>query len=169
MEFFWSVCIVSQLMERIRVNGVDALMRGAPLNERVRDFLSGRIGQRFVAFGGGSRVYVGSWEIDGERLWLVSAALYGVLLFDLVAHPGVRLPDGVEHLSLPRFRGLMREMFPGHDGRVLADWYTGSILVEYGQELEDSRLSMYGPEREFGQIIDIDRGRVVSVRPRESK
>ncbi len=32
-------------MERIRVNGVDALMRGAPLNERVRDFLSGRIGQ----------------------------------------------------------------------------------------------------------------------------
>jgi hypothetical protein len=57
-------------------------------------------------------------------------------------------------------------LFPGSNGRVLAEWYTGALHLPEGKVLKYE----YGPPSvfEFDRIIDIRRGRVVGEHVRRN-
>lgn len=57
-------------------------------------------------------------------------------------------------------------LFPGSNGRVLAEWYTGSLHLPEGKVLEQE----YGPPSlfEFDRVIDIRGGRAVGEHVRRN-
>ena len=87
------------------------------------------------------RGYVGTWEIAGDRLYLVR--LEGNLLDD-------------ESVSI-------ETIFPGWPNRVFAHWYTGTLTVPLGDMLHYEHIG-YGRLHEETLFIDIERGVVTGLR-----
>jgi hypothetical protein len=81
------------------------------------------------------RGYVGSWEIIADRLYLTG--LSG------------RLEGGG--------RASLEMVFPGFHDRVFAHWYSGSIRLPQGRQLEYVHMG-YGSTYEQDLLLTIERG-----------
>jgi hypothetical protein len=91
------------------------------------------------------RGYVGDWEILGNRLYLV--ALCGTL------------EDGRE-VSL-------ETVFPGFPDRVFAHWYSGTLRVPQGKQLEYVHMG-FGSVYERNLFLEIEQGVLVGTRVRHN-
>jgi hypothetical protein len=87
------------------------------------------------------RGYVGTWEIRNNRLYLI--ALHGTLM------------DGSE-ANLATF-------FPDFPDRVFAHWYTGTLRVPQGKQLEYVHMG-YASVHERDLFIEIEKGIVQTTK-----
>ncbi|MBL0421879.1 hypothetical protein JI739_16135 [Ramlibacter sp. AW1] len=81
------------------------------------------------------RGYVGRWEIAGDRLYLT--ALQGLLEDGSLASLGV--------------------LFPHSHGRVFAEWYSGTLRVPMGRQIEYVHMG-YASRYEKDLFLKIDQG-----------
>ena len=91
------------------------------------------------------RGYVGSWEILENRLYLVG--IEGTV-------------EGGEEATLGTF-------FPDFPDRVFAHWYSGSLRIPQGKQLEYVHMG-YASTFERDLFLDIERGVVVAKRVRQN-
>ncbi len=85
------------------------------------------------------RGYMGTWQIDEGKLWLI--ALEG------------KLKDGTD--------SQVTTLFPDTSGPVLADWFSGTLRIPQGELLEyvhSGFKSIY--ERDL--LLEVDKGCIVS-------
>lgn len=135
--------MTAQIPEQLRYEGEDLAMCTNPLNDF---FAMGGVNPRF-----GSnctalwRGYVGRWDIVDGRLYLVG--LHGTL------------EDGTE--------ASLATIFPDFPERVFAHWYSGTIRIPRGKELEYVHMG-YGSKFERDLLLDVERGVVKSTRTRHN-
>jgi hypothetical protein len=96
---------------------------------------------------GNWRGYVARWTIDGDRLYLTDIRSY-----------------------IRGKRITLRQLFPGRvrDRRVLADWYSGSLRVPDGKQLQYVHMG-YGSTYERDIIYHVKQGRVISRRTLDNR
>lgn len=136
--------MTTQTPEMLRYEGEDLETRSTPL-------------EAYFALTGGKpffdsicsamwRGYVGRWEIVDGRLYLVELS-------------GGTMNGGTE-ISLAAF-------FPGFPDRVFAHWYSGTIRLPQGRELESLHRRDYSIfERDL--FLSLERGIVKSTRVRHN-
>ena len=89
------------------------------------------------------RGYLGTWEIRGNRLYLIKI------------RASVESEDGNRYASLG-------DLFPGFPKRVFAHWYSGTLQIPQGDEIQtdyDSFESLF--ERDL--LIEIENGVVMKT------
>lgn len=91
------------------------------------------------------RGYVGSWEIVDDRLYLVK--LRGTL------------KSGAE--------ATLATIFPDFPDRVFAHWYSGTIRIPQGKQIEYVHMG-YESVFERDVFLDIERGVIVGTRVRHN-
>ena len=89
------------------------------------------------------RGYYGTWEIVGDRLYLIG--IRGVMA------------DGSD--------ASLGKVFPDFPDRVFAHWYTGELRLPQGERLKYVH-SGFSSSYERDLFIEIDRGMVISTRVR---
>jgi hypothetical protein len=93
------------------------------------------------------RGYIGTWEVLGERLYLV--AIHKLVL------------KGTE-------TNLLETVFPGYPDRVFAHWYSGTLRIPQGNTLKYVHMG-YQSTYERDMLIDVERGVIGDVRIRENE
>lgn len=134
--------MTAQFSEKLRYEGQDWQMHTEPL----RDYLA-REGITFnptIESTALRRHYIGSWEIIDDRLFLV----------------GISGESNEKEISL-------EALFPGHSGKVFADWFTGTIRAPYGRLLKYVHGG-YASQYERDLLLEVDRGVVRERRVREN-
>jgi len=131
--------MTAQIAERLRYKGEDVAMCTNPLDDY---FAKTGVSPHFVPNCSALwRGYVGRWEIVDDRLYLIG--LDGTL-------------EGGAKASI-------ETIFPGFEDRVFAHWYSGTIRIPQGKELEYVHMG-YGSTFERDLFLDVDRGVVVATR-----
>ena len=135
--------MTAQIAEKLRYQGEDVAMCTNPLSDY---FAMGGTNPRFESNCTALwRGYVGSWEIVDDRLYLVG--LTGTL------------EDGAE--------ASLATIFPEFPERVFAHWYSGTIRIPQGKQLEYVHMG-YGSTYERDLFLDVERGVVVTTRERQN-
>jgi len=91
------------------------------------------------------RGYVGTWEIVGDRLYIVS--LKGTL------------KDGTA--------ATLESVFPGYTERVFAHWYTGTLRLPEGERLKYVHMG-YSSIYERDHFLSVQKGIVVGSHVRQN-
>jgi len=131
--------MTAQIAERLRYQGDDVAMCTNPLDDY---FAMTGVSPHFVPNCSALwRGYVGRWEIADDRLYLIG--LDGTL-------------EGGAKASI-------ETIFPGSEDRVFAHWYSGTIRIPQGKELEYVHMG-YGSTFERDLFLDVERGVVVATR-----
>ena len=131
--------MTAQIAERLRYQGEDVAMCTNPLSDF---FAMGGFNPRFESNSTALwRGYVGRWEIVDGRLYLVE--LHGTL------------EDGAE--------ASVATIFPDFPDRVFAHWYSGTIRIPQGKQLEYVHMG-YGSTFERDLLLDLERGVVKNTR-----
>jgi hypothetical protein len=131
--------MTAQIAEKLLYQGERVAMCTNPLNDY---FVMGGFNPRFESTSTALwRGYVGSWEIVADRLYLVD--LSGTL------------EDGSD--------ATLETVFPGFPDRVFAHWYSGTVRIPQGKQLEYVHMG-YASKFERDLFLDIERGVVVSTR-----
>ncbi len=135
--------MTAQIAENLLYEGAKVSMCTEPLNDYF--LLSGN----YPRFDSNSsalwRGYIGSWEINERRLYLVE--LEGVL------------EDGTDV--------TLGTLFPDFPERVFAHWYSGTIRIPQGKQLRYVHMG-YGSTFEQDLFLEIDQGIVTSTRIRNN-
>lgn len=128
--------MTAQISEKIIYEGERHAMCTNPLDE----FLSlANLGIDFESTSTALwRGYVGTWEIKGDRLYLVEL--------------GGRLKNGAE--------ATLETVFPGFADRVFAHWFTGEIRLPQGKILNYVHMG-YGSTYERDLLLNIVDGVVI--------
>ncbi len=135
--------MTAQIAEKLLYQGQRVAMLTNPLNDY---FAMGGFNPRFESRSTALwRGYVGGWEIVDERLYLVS--LDGTL------------EDGTD--------ATLETVFPGFPDRVFAHWYSGSVRIPQGKQLEYVHMG-YASKFEQDLFLEIERGVVVATRVRQN-
>ena len=135
--------MTAQIAERLHYQGEDVAMCTNPLSDY---FAKGGTNPRFECNCTALwRGYVGSWEIVDDRLYLVG--LSGTL-------------EGGADATLAT-------IFPDFPDRVFAHWYSGTIRIPQGKQLEYVHMG-YGSTFERDLFLDIERGVIVATRVRHN-
>ena len=135
--------MTAQIAERLRYQGEDLAMCANPLSHY---FSMGGINPRFKSNCTALwRGYVGSWEIVDDRLYLI--CLNGTL------------EDGTD--------ASLATIFPEFPDRVFAHWYSGTIRIPQGKQLEYVHMG-YRSTFERDLFLDVERGVVVATRMRHN-
>ena len=135
--------MTAQIAERLHYQGEDVAMCTNPLSDY---FAMGGFNPRFESNSTALwRGYVGRWEIVDGRLYLVE--LRGTL------------EDGTE--------ASVATIFPDFPDRVFAHWYSGTIRIPQGKQLEYVHMG-YGSTYERDLFLDVERGVVVTTRERQN-
>ena len=135
--------MTAQIAERLRYLGEEHALCTNPLND-------------YFSMGGNDpgfestcsalwRGYVGTWEIIADRLYLIG--LQGTL------------KDGTE--------ASLATLFPGFPTRVFAHWYSGSLRIPQGRQIEYVHMG-YGSRYERDLFLEVERGVVVTTRVRNN-
>lgn len=125
--------MTAQLAETLHYQGEDMEMCANPLCDY---FAMGGFNPRFASYSTDLwRGYVGRWEIIDGRLYLVE--LHGTL------------EDGTE--------ASVTTIFPDSPHRAFAHWYSGTIRVPQGKELEYVHRG-YDSIFERDLLLDVERG-----------
>ena len=133
--------MTAQIAEKLHYQGEDVAMCTNPLSDY---FALGGLNPRFESNCTALwRGYVGRWEIVHGRLYLVE--LTGTL------------EDGTE--------SSLATIFPDFPDRVFAHWYSGTIRVPQGKQLEYVHVG-YGSTFERDLLLELERGVVKNTRVR---
>ena len=136
--------MTAQIAEKLRYQGEDVAMCTNPLSDY---FAMGGTNPRFESNCTALwRGYVGSWEIVDDRLYLIG--LNGTL------------EDGTQ--------ASLATIFPGFPDRVFAHWYSGTIRLPQGKQLEYVHMG-YGSTFERDLFLDVERGVVVATRVQHNR
>jgi hypothetical protein len=95
------------------------------------------------------RGYVATWAIEGGRLYLTKVEK---------EYAKERQPGAYEWLPIS-----LLKLFPSSKGRVIADWYTGTLRVPRGEELQYVHMG-YGSIYERELRITIRNGKVAEAK-----
>jgi hypothetical protein len=135
--------VTAQFTETLRYQGRDVSMCTEPLGEyfSLGGFDPGFVGNCSALWRG----YQGHWEIVDDRLYLIG--LRGTLV------------DGAE--------ATLATVFPDFPNRVFAHWYSGTIRLSQGNELEYVHAG-YGSIYERDVLLDVDRGVIETTRVRHN-
>ena len=135
--------MTAQIGERLIYEGRKVSMCTEPLHV----FFA--LGGRRPEFGFSStalwRGYLGTWEIVGDRLYLIG--LTGTLV------------DGTE--------ATLETVFPGYPERVFAHWYSGTLRIPEGKLLEYVNAS-YASIYERDRFLKIEKGVLVGSYVRQN-
>lgn len=135
--------MTTQIAERVRYKGEDEAMCTTPLSEY---FEKNGIRPKFELVSSDLwRGYIGNWEIVDDRLYLIG--LEGTLI------------DGTE--------ASLATIFPEFPDRVFAHWYSGTIRIPQGKELEYV-LTDYSRKFERDLFLDVENGVVMATRERHN-
>jgi hypothetical protein len=135
--------MTAQIAEKLLYQGQRVAMLTNPLNDY---FAMGGFNPRFESRSTALwRGYVGGWEIVDDRLYLVS--LDGTL------------EDGTD--------ATLETVFPGFPDRVFAHWYSGTVRIPQGKQLEYVHMG-YASKFEQDLFLEIERGVVVATRVRQN-
>ena len=135
--------MTAQIAEKLLYQGRRVAMLTNPLTDY---FALGGFNPRFESRSTALwRGYVGGWEIVDDRLYLVS--LDGTL------------EDGTD--------ATLETVFPGFPDRVFAHWYSGSVRIPQGKQLEYVHMG-YASKFEQDLFLEIERGVVVATRVRQN-
>jgi hypothetical protein len=135
--------MTAQIAEKLLYQGERVAMCTNPLNDY---FAMGGFNPRFEPTSTALwRGYVGGWEIVDDRLYLVS--LDGTL------------DDGSD--------ANLETVFPGFPDRVFAHWYSGTVRIPQGRQLEYVHMG-YSSKFERDLFLDIERGVVMITRVRRN-
>jgi hypothetical protein len=93
------------------------------------------------------RGYIGTWEVLGDRLYLV--AIHKLVLNG----PGTN---------------FLETVFPGYPDRVFAHWYSGTLRIPQGNTLKYVHMG-YQSTYERDMLIEVERGVIGDVRIRENE
>lgn len=135
--------MTAQIGEKLIYDGREVYMCSEPLGG-------------YFAFGGRNpgfqsnctalwRGYVGTWEIVDDRLYIVS--LRGTL------------KGGIE--------ATLETVFPGYPDRVFAHWYSGTLRIPEGKQLEYVHMG-YASTYERDRLLKIEKGVVVGSHVRQN-
>lgn len=131
------------IAENLRYRGERVARRTNPLsNYSAMVGLNPRFESTSTALWRGS---VGGWEIVDDRLYLVSL-------------------DGTTEVGTD---ATLETVFPGFPDRVFAHWYSGTVRIPQGKQLEYVHMG-YASKFEGDLFLDIARGVVVSTRVRQN-
>lgn len=140
----------AQIPDQLRFDGQTAALYAQPIHPLLasRPDLKKKV-DRYIK-GGCSASWSGlraSWEIDGDQLYLVK----------LEANP----------CADPKQVPLRKLGAPRGAGRLLADWYSGTLRVPQGAEIEYVHM---GFESQFERdlILTVEKGRIVGREVREN-
>ena len=135
--------MTAQIAEKLLYQGEQVAMCTNPLSDY---FAMGGFNPRFESMSTALwRGYVGGWEIVEDRLYLVS--LDGTL------------EDGTD--------ATLETVFPGFPDRVFAHWYSGTVRIPQGKQLEYVHMG-YASKFEQDLFLEIERGVVVATRVRQN-
>ena len=135
--------MTAQIAEKLLYQGEQVAMCTNPLGDY---FAMGGFNPRFESMSTALwRGYVGGWEIVEDRLYLVS--LDGAL------------EDGTD--------ATLETVFPGFPERVFAHWYSGTVRIPQGKQLEYVHMG-YASKFEQDLLLEIERGVVVATRVRQN-
>jgi hypothetical protein len=135
--------MTAQIAERLRYDGEEVAMCTNPLSDY---FAMGGVAPPFDCTSTALwRGYVGEWEILDGRLYLIG--LRGLL------------QDGSE--------ASLATVFPDFPTRVFAHWYSGTIRLPQGKQLEYIHAG-YSSRYERDVLVDVMRGVVVQTRVRHN-
>jgi hypothetical protein len=135
--------VTAQISERLHYQGEEVAMCTNPLGDY---FAMGGYNPRFQSNCSALwRGYVGSWEILDSRLYLVE--LHGTL------------EDGTN--------ASVATIFSNFPSRVFAHWYSGTIRIPQGKQLEYVHMG-YGSIYERDVLLEIEKGVVKSTRVKEN-
>lgn len=128
--------MTAQIAERLVFEGRELALLANPLTDF---FEQGGINPGFQSTSTALwRGYVGTWEIVADRLYLV--ALKGVL-------------ESGEEANL-------ESVFPGYPDRVFAHWFSGTLRIPQGKQLEYVHMG-YGSKYERDLLLKLRNGVVV--------
>lgn len=128
--------MTAQIAERLVFEGRELALLANPLTDF---FEQGGINPGFQSTSTALwRGYVGTWEIVADRLYLV--ALKGVL-------------ESGEEANL-------ESVFPGYPDRVFAHWFSGTLRIPQGKQLEYVHMG-YGSKYERDLLLKLRHGVVV--------
>ncbi len=128
--------MTAQIAERLVFEGRELALLANPLTDF---FEQGGINPGFQSTSTALwRGYVGTWEIVADRLYLV--ALKGVL-------------ESGEDANL-------ESVFPGYPDRVFAHWFSGTLRIPQGKQLEYVHMG-YGSKYEQDLLLKLRNGVVV--------
>lgn len=135
--------MTAQISERLIFEGQQVALLSNPLNGYFE------LGGRDPGFQSTStalwRGYVGTWEITGERLYLV--ALSGLLKSGQEAN--------------------IESVFPGFPDRVFAHWFSGTLRIPQGKRLAYVHRG-YGSSYERDVLLTLQNGVVVAQEVRHN-
>jgi hypothetical protein len=128
--------MTAQIAERLIFEGQEHELFTEPLENY---FEQGGINPGFESLSSDLwRGYVGTWEIQADRLYLVD--LNGSLQSGELA--------------------TLESVFPGIPDRVFADWFTGTLRIPQGRKLEYVHMG-FGSKYERDLLIIIRKGIVI--------
>ena len=131
--------MTAQIAEKLLYKDKRVAMCTNPLSEY---FAMGGFNPRFQSTSTALwRGYVGGWEIVDDRLYMVS--LDGIL------------EDGTD--------ASLETVFPGFPDRVFAHWYSGTLRIPQGKQLEYVHMG-YASKFEQDLFLDIERGVLMADR-----
>jgi hypothetical protein len=131
--------MTAQFPEQLHYNGEDLTMCTNPLSDY---FAMGGINPGFESNCTALwRGYIGSWELLNCRLYLIGIS--GTLVNGAVAS--------------------LATIFPDFPDRVFAHWYSGTIRIPLGKQLEYVHMG-YGSTFERDMLLDLERGILTKTR-----
>jgi len=139
-----------QSLERLTYRGRHYSIQGAPLSENHDLWFKQRIKQTQLSSMALHRGYRGTWAIRGGRLWLDDI---------VVSVRDYTSPEEWTHGT----RGL-DWLFPGSDGPVFSEWFTGELPVGVGTVA----TLMYSRVWPRLRVFTIERGVVVANELRDN-
>ena len=140
--------MTAQIPDMILIDGETHALFSEPLEAYFRDAPRPAFIPRNTA---NWRGYVGAWEIRQGRLYLT----------DLVAEV-CRLPMRLDCPMEDRRKVGLGELFRQGQGAVLAEWFTGTLRVPIGGQLEYHHMG-YASIYEFDLLLTIEKGIVRST------
>ena len=139
----------AQIPDIIIIDGEEHSLFSNPLEQHFAK--AGRPGilDEGVASSANWRGHVATWTIEGGRLYLTKVEK---------EYAKERQPGAYEWLPIS-----LRKLFPNSKGRVIADWYTGTLRVPRGEELQYVHMG-YGSIYQRELRITIRNGQVVEAK-----
>lgn len=135
-----------QTGDRIRYDGGEYELSTLPLDSLPEDV--GRIPGNLIEPSTACwRGYIAHWEIADAKLWFVE-----IDALQWIEGPG------------PNRKLILADIIPGASGRLAANWFTGTLSIPQGPEIDDPNWDFMLPRRYVRtHELVIERGVVVRV------
>lgn len=135
-------CATAQVPDTIRIDGEEHDLNTNPLSAHLES-VGWKRPENIVISSANWRGYVASWEVKNEQLLLIDVTV---------------LVGGVDRGDYVK-KSILTELFPSSPTGVLANWYSGALIVPQGEITNYVHMG-YDSSYESYQVLRVDAGRV---------